>query len=167
MHIFCRRLCGRGPEPARPPARAGPARRLQLPVAMTGLEFMMAARAFPGERLPLSTLPGATLEIGRRIVNRELVDVVAAGARFAPGEQVYAHSDVGGAGAGFIEHVWTHDGVEVARHYMPIGEDRRWRTWSRHKLEVGAYTVELFGPDGKRMAVRNFFVGSLVTPLPR
>ena len=36
---------------------------------MTGLEFIMAARAFPGERF---TLPSATLEIGRRIINREL-----------------------------------------------------------------------------------------------
>ena len=131
---------------------------------MTGLEFIMAARAFPGERLSLSTLPAATLEIGRRIVNRELVGAAGANDAFAPGEQVYAHSDVSGHGAGFIEHVWTHDGVEVARHYMPIGDDRRWRTWSRHRLEVGAYTVELYGPDGRRMAVRNFFVGSVARP---
>ena len=124
---------------------------------MTGLEFIMAARAFPGERL---RLPAATLEIGRRIVNRELVGVAGANDAFTPGERVYAHSAVSGHGAGFIEHVWTHDGVEVARHYMPIGDDRQWRTWSQHRLEVGAYTVELFGPDGKRMAVRNFFVGS-------
>ena len=124
---------------------------------MTGLEFIMAARAFPGERF---ALPSATLEIGRRIINRELAAVARAGETFAPGEEVYAHSDVSGHGAGFIEHVWTHDGVEVARHYMPIGDDCQWRTWSQHRLEVGAYTVELFGPHGKRMAVRNFFVGS-------
>ena len=42
---------------------------------------------------------------------------------------------------------------------MPIGDDRHWRTWSQHRLEVGAYTVELYGPDGQRIAVRNFFVG--------
>ena len=127
---------------------------------MTGLEFIMAARAFPGERLPFPAAPAATLEIGRRIVNRELVGLARAGDPFAPGEQVYAHTDVAGYGAGFIEHVWTHDGEEVARHYMPIGDDRQWRTWSSHRLEVGAYTVELYGPDGKRMAVKNFFVGS-------
>lgn len=124
---------------------------------MTGLEFIMAARAFPGERL---AFPSATLEIGRRIINRELAAVARADETFAPGEEVYAHSEVSGHGAGFIEHVWTHDGAEVARHYMPIGDDRQWRTWSQHRLEVGAYTVELFAPDGKRMAVRNFFVGS-------
>ena len=77
---------------------------------MTGLEFIMAARAFPGERF---ALPSATLEIGRRIINRELAAVARAGETFAPGEEVYAHSDVSGHGAGFIEHVWTHDGVEV------------------------------------------------------
>ncbi len=127
---------------------------------MTGLEFIMAARAFPGERLPLPASPAATLEIGRRIVNRELVGGARAGEAFSPGEQVYAHTEVAGHGAGFIEHVWTHDGQEVARHYMPVGDDRHWRTWSSHRLKVGAYTVELYGPDGKRMAVKNFFVGS-------
>jgi hypothetical protein len=125
---------------------------------MSGLEFIMAARAFPAERQAART---ATLQIGRRIVNHELVGIAGANDAFAPGEQVYAHSDVAGHGSGFIEHVWTHEGVEMARHYMPIGEDRRWRTWSRHRLEVGAYTVELYGPDGRRMAVRNFFVGSV------
>ena len=125
---------------------------------MSGLEFIMAARAFPGER---QAARAATLQIGRRIVNRELVGVAGVNDAFTPGEQVYAHSDVAGHGAGFIEHVWTHEGTEVARHYMPIGDDRRWRTWSRHRLEVGAYTVELYGPDGRRMAVRNFFVGSV------
>ena len=42
---------------------------------MTGLEFIMAARAFPGERF---ALPSATLEIGRRIINRELASWVRA-----------------------------------------------------------------------------------------
>ena len=46
---------------------------------MTGLEFIMAARAFPGERL---RLPAATLEIGSRIVNRELVGVAVANDAF-------------------------------------------------------------------------------------
>ena len=29
---------------------------------------------------------------------------------------------------------------------MPIGTDRRWRTWSRHRLEAGDYVVEVFAP---------------------
>lgn len=52
--------------------------------------------------------------------------------------------------------MWTRDGVEIARHYMPVGDDRRWRTWSRHRLEAGHYTVEVFAPDGRRLARKTF-----------
>ena len=113
----------------------------------------MAARAFPGERL---SFPAASLEVGRRIVNREVVGGGSADAPFSAGEQVYAHTAISGHGAGFIEHVWTRDGIEVARHYMPVGDDRRWRTWSRHRLEAGRYTVEVFAPDGKRLGAKSF-----------
>jgi hypothetical protein len=145
---------------------------------MTGLEFLMAARAFAGER---AAAPIATLTLGRRIVNREAID----GERpFAAGEQVYAHTTIAGQGAGFIEHVWTHEppgapgsapparrgrangstpasgrtAVEIARHYMPVGDDRCWRTWSRHRVEPGRTTVEVFAPDGRRLAAASFTV---------
>jgi hypothetical protein len=39
---------------------------------------------------------------------------------------------------------------------MPIGEGRCWRTWSYHRLETGDYTVEVFAPDGRRLASRSF-----------
>jgi hypothetical protein len=126
---------------------------------MTGLELFMAARAFPGERFTSRT---ATLEIGRRIVNRELVGAVEPGAALVAGEQVYAHTDVAGYGAGFIEHVWQREGVEVARHYMPVGDDRRWRTWSRHRVEPGLYRVDAFGPEGELLATRTFTVGAAI-----
>jgi hypothetical protein len=131
------------------------------PVAMTGLEFLLTARAFEGER---QNIPAAHLALGRRIVNREVVGGETADAPFTPGEQVYAHTAVAGHGDGFIEHVWLRDGVEVARHYMPVGHDRRWRTWSRHRLEAGAYTVEMFGPDGQRLAAKSFRVAHTSTP---
>jgi hypothetical protein len=120
---------------------------------MTGLEFLMSARAFAGERF---TLPAAALELGRRIVNREAEGGESPESPFTTGEQIYAHTAISGHGAGFVEHVWTRDGVEVARHYMPIGDDRRWRTWSRHRLEAGDYTVEVFAPDGRRLAAKTF-----------
>jgi hypothetical protein len=122
---------------------------------MTGLEFIMGARSFAGERF---TSRAATLEVGRRILNHEVIGGATADAPFTAGEQVYAHTAIAGYGAGFIEHVWTRDGEEVARHYMPIGDDRRWRTWSRHRLAAGAYVVEAFGPDGKRLASARFTV---------
>jgi hypothetical protein len=120
---------------------------------MTGLELLMSARAFAGER---QRFPAAHLAVGRRIVNREVMDGERPDAPFTAGEHVYAHTAVAGHGDGFIEHVWLRDGVEVARHYMPVGSDRRWRTWSRHRLEAGAYVVEMYGPDGKRLAQKSF-----------
>ena len=86
---------------------------------MTGLEFLMSARAFAGER---THGPVATLTLARRIVNREPIDGATAERPFAASEQVYAHTTIAGHGAGFIEHVWTRDGVELARHYMPVGD---------------------------------------------
>jgi hypothetical protein len=120
---------------------------------MTGLQFLLAARAFAGERLSSRS---ERLEIGRRIVNREVFGGESPESPFRAGETVYAHSAVSGHGNGFIEHVWLRDGVEVARHYMPIGPDRRWRTWSRHKLEAGDYVVQLVGPDGRPLGRRAF-----------
>ena len=121
---------------------------------MTGLEFIATARAFAGEPIAAREV---TLDVGRRIVNSELAGGATRAVPFSGGEQVYAHTTISGHGAGFIEHVWLRDGVEVARHYMPVGDDRRWRTWSRHRLVAGAYRVELYGPDGRRLAAKSFF----------
>ena len=120
---------------------------------MTGLEFLMAARAFAGERLSSRAL---TLSIGRRIVNHEVVGRESPDRPFTSGETVYAHTVIAGFGDGFIEHVWKREGTELARHYMPVGKERVWRTWSRHRLDKGDYTVEIFAPDGKRLAWRSF-----------
>jgi hypothetical protein len=120
---------------------------------MSGLEFLMAARAFAGEKL---STRGAKLAIGRRIVNREVVGRESPESPFRAGDTVYAHTTVSGHGSGFIEHVWTRDGVEVARHYLPTGDEHAWRSWSRHRLEVGAYAVEVLAPDGARLAHRQF-----------
>jgi len=122
---------------------------------MTGLEFLMAARAFVGER---STSRAVDLEIGRRIVNHEAVGGESPEDPFMGGEAVYAHTTISGHGAGFVEHVWSRNGAEVARHYMPIdtGSGRRWRVWSRHRLTPGEYTVEVLSPEGKRLALKAF-----------
>jgi hypothetical protein len=124
---------------------------------MTGLQFLMAARAFAGERLTSpAPSPFSSVAVGRRIVNREVAGGESPDNPFRAGQVVYAHSAVSGHGAGFIEHVWTRDGVEVARHYMPVGADRRWRTWSRHQLQAGDYQVEVLAPDGRRLGRHAF-----------
>jgi hypothetical protein len=120
---------------------------------MSGLEFLMAARAFAGEKL---STRGAKLAIGRRIVNRDVVGRESPGSPFRAGDTVYAHTTVSGHGSGFIEHVWTRDGVEVARHYLPTGDEHAWRSWSRHRLASGPYAVEVLAPNGTRLAYRQF-----------
>ncbi len=119
---------------------------------MTGLEFLMGVRstASPGQpRL-------AAIVVGRRIAGREVVDGENPESPFRAGETLYAYGSVAGQRGKFVEHVWLRDGVEVARHYLPIGADRRWRTWSRHRVTAGDYVVEIFAPDGGRLARHAF-----------
>lgn len=120
---------------------------------MTGLDFILGTRAFTGS--PASSHP-ETISVGRRIVDRRLIDGENPESPFRAGETVYAYSSVAGQRSGFVEHVWSRDGLEVARHYLPIGATRRWRTWSRHRLEAGEYVVQVFAPDGKRLATHSF-----------
>ncbi len=120
---------------------------------MSVLVFLWGARGFGGARL---SARNATLAVGRRIVNREVVGRESPESPFRAGDCVYAHTTVSGHGAGFIEHVWTRGGVEVARHYLPTGDEHAWRSWSRHRLEAGEYAVEVFAPNGARLAFRQF-----------
>jgi hypothetical protein len=72
------------------------------------------------------------------------------------GQTVYAWTQVTGPGGGYVEHVWYRDGQEVAHHYLPLGKSKRWRTWSRHRLQVGQYQVKVLGPDGKCLRELSF-----------
>jgi hypothetical protein len=120
---------------------------------MSGLEFIMAARAFASERLSGKSV---SLDLGRRIVNRAVVGGESPEDPFVNGETIYAYTTIWGHGAGFIEHVWRRNGEEVARHYMPLPDHRERRTWSRHRLARGEYTVDVFAPDGQRLASKTF-----------
>ena len=97
-----------------------------------------------------------SLAVGRRIVNDDVIGRPQAGDPFLAGETVYAHTKIACFRDGFLEHVWKRDGIEVLREVMPIGEGRCWRTWSYHRLSSGDYTVEVFAPDGQRLASRSF-----------
>jgi hypothetical protein len=90
------------------------------------------------------------LVLGRSVVNRQVEPLKDAEAPKV-GDTVYAWTQVSGPGGGFVEHVWYCDGKAVARHYLPLGETKHWRTWSRHKLGAGQYRVEVLGPDGKQL----------------
>ena len=97
-----------------------------------------------------------SLAVGRRIVNDDVIGRPHPDDPFRAGETVYAHTKLASFRDGFLEHVWKRDGIEVLREVMPIGEGRCWRTWSYHLLATGAYTVEVFAPDGARLAWRTF-----------
>jgi len=104
----------------------------------------------------VSSHRSVSLAVGRRIVNDDVIGRPQAGDPFLAGETVYAHTKLACFRDGFLEHVWTRDGVEVLREVMPIGEGRCWRTWSYHRLEAGEYVVEVYAPDGVRLASRTF-----------
>jgi hypothetical protein len=106
--------------------------------------------------VPAPTGRSVSLAVGRRIVNDDVIGRPQAGDPLLAGETVYAHTKIACFRDGFLEHVWKRDGVEVLREVMPIGEGRCWRTWSYHRLESGDYTVEVFAPDGQRLASRSF-----------
>src|SRR5947208_6786365 len=86
---------------------------------MTGLEFILGTRAFTPPARP------DAITVGRRIVDREVVDGESPESPFRAGETIYAHGSVAGQRGKFVEHVWSRDRFEVARHYLPIGADRR------------------------------------------
>jgi hypothetical protein len=113
---------------------------------ISGLSFLLAASSYAGE-VDLSPAPEVELAVGYR-VKGHLLEAVDGDNVFLDGERLVAWSSVSGLKAGFIEHVWYRDGEEVARHYLPVGPGRRWRTWSRHDVQVGDYKIQVLGPDG-------------------
>ena len=64
------------------------------------------------------------------------------------GQTVYAFTQVRGPGGGYVEHVWIRDGKEVSRQYFSVGQSKRWRTWSKHKVAAGRYHVEVLDQGG-------------------
>ena len=121
---------------------------------MTTTQSIISSQSVP----PVATPPGRSISVavGRRIVNDDVIGRPQADDPFLAGETVYAHTKIACFRDGFLEHVWKRDGVEVLREVMPIGEGRCWRTWSYHRLEAGDYTVDVFAPDGQRLASRAF-----------
>lgn len=125
---------------------------------MTGLSFLMATTSFPGEVVD-ATRPEVELAVGYKVKNHQL-ETVDGDNLYLGGDRVVAWTSVTGLKAGFIEHVWYRDGEEVARHYLPVGAGRRWRTWSRHTVSAGEYQVKVLGPDGTLLQEVAFTVDS-------
>jgi hypothetical protein len=126
---------------------------------MTGLSFLLATASFPGD-IDDSANPEVELAVGYKVKNRQL-ETVDGDNLFLDGERLVAWTEVSGLKSGFIEHIWYRDSVEVSRHYLPVGEGRRWRTWSRHQVSPGQYQVQVLGPDGALLKDIEFSVDAV------
>ncbi len=104
----------------------------------------------------------AELKLASAVVNRQpqpLPEQVLAG------QTVFAFTEVKGPGGGYVEHVWTCDGKEVARHYLPLGQSKRWRTWSKHKVSAGECQVTVIAQDGTQLQHASFSVMPVPTDM--
>lgn len=128
-------------------------------MSITGLAFLIAATSYAGE-LAILPAPHVKLAIGYNVVDRQL-EPLEADHVFVEGDRVVAWTAVAGVPAGFIEHVWTRDGIEVARQVLPVGSHRRWRSWSRLTVKPGSYEVRIIGPDGTVLGKTRFEVAEL------
>ena len=119
--------------------------------------FALAATVTPPAATPADAEPALKVELtlASAIVHRQARPLPE---ELRAGQTIYAFTEVSGPGGGFLEHVWTCNGKEVARHYLPVGQSKRWRTWSRHKLTAGDYHVEVLGPDGTSLQESSFTV---------
>jgi hypothetical protein len=123
---------------------------------MTGLAYLVASNSFAGEPAP-SPAPEVELALGYQVKNRQIVAVDAENV-FVDGESVVAWTQVANFGWGIMQHVWYHDGVEVARHDLPVGSAHRWRSWSRQRVSEGVWEVKVLAPDGRVLRQESFTV---------
>ena len=121
-----------------------------------GLAFLLSATAFASEPATPAR-PDVDVVLAKKIVNRAPV-AFDEGTSARSGETVFLWTQVAGLSSGFIEHVWFRGDEEIARHYLPVGVGRRWRTWSRHKVSPGSYRVEVLGPKGEKLGGVGFDV---------
>jgi hypothetical protein len=126
-------------------------------VAIASLTLVAAVT--PTSPAPVPTSVAAELILASSVVNRQAQPVPE---ELLAGHTVYAFTEITGPGGGFVEHVWSRDGKEVARHYLPVGQSKRWRTWSRHTLAAGEYRVQVLGKDGKQLQEMSFQVLPMV-----
>lgn len=102
----------------------------------------------------------AELTLASAVLNREAQPLPE---QVVAGQTVFAFTSVTGPGGGYVEHVWTRDGQEVARHYLPLGQSKRWRTWSKHKVSAGQYQITVLAQNGERLQEATLEVSSVAT----
>lgn len=104
---------------------------------------------------PSGLVQQADLKLGSAVIDRQAQPLPE---KIVAGQTVYAVTEISGPGGGFVEHVWTRDGKEVARHYLPVGPSKRWRTWSRHTVVAGQYRLQILAQNGTQLREATFEV---------
>jgi hypothetical protein len=125
---------------------------------MTGLAYILSSNSFAGEPAR-SPQPEVELALGYTVKDRRVVAVDGDNV-FIDGETVVAWTEVADFGWGIMQHVWYHDGVEVAHHDLPVGSSRRWRSWSRQRVSEGLWEVKVLAPDGQVLRQESFTVAA-------
>ena len=91
--------------------------------------------------------PDVTLAIGTGVESRAVVPFDE-GRSPAPGDNVYAWMELKDFDGDTVQQVWLRDGTVVARHTLPVGSSRRWRSWSHHRVSEGNYEVRVLAAGG-------------------
>lgn len=123
--------------------------------------LVAAVASSPAPAAPASPSVQAQLVLGSAVSNREvqaLADQTA-----TAGQTVYAWTEIKDANGGTVEHVWSCNGKQLARHSLTVGNSKRWRTWSHQKVVAGSCQVEVLTSDGTRLQESTF----QVTPAAR
>jgi hypothetical protein len=135
---------------------------LAMLLAITSLTFAAAVAPAPASAAADKTdlVQDAELTLGSGVANRQAKPLPE---KILAGQTVYALTVITGPGGGFVEHVWSCNGKEVAHHYLPVGQSKRWRTWSHHKVGAGMYHLEILGQNGTRLREADFEVAAADT----
>jgi hypothetical protein len=90
-------------------------------------------------------------------VNKKKREVIGEAESFTAGTKVWVWSNITGAKGENVKHVWKR-GDKVLWEMEFTAKSSRYRTWSRHKVKAGEYTVEVQTEDGSVLGTVSFTV---------
>jgi hypothetical protein len=101
----------------------------------------------PAADAPAADAPAgvaADVKAGTGIAKRE---IVGDGDTFTAGTKVWVWTSITGASGKAVKMVWKRDGNQLWDMSFDVSSGR-YRTWTRHTVKAGSYTVEVQGDDG-------------------
>jgi hypothetical protein len=113
-----------------------------------------AKKAPPEEKAPAT---GDTEMKAGTSVDRKKREVVGEADTFTAGTKVWVWSSIKGQKGATVKHVWKR-GDKVLWEMTFEAKSNRYRTWSRHKVKAGEYTVEVQTEEGEVLGSTSFTV---------